>query len=547
MTPVRVLWPILFVLFLFMMVGVPPFSYYDGDVYFHLLRFQDFWTSGSLAETLFMHTNPPLGEVSHFTRLFDLVTLPFVYPLSFFTGVSAAFGWVANFLPVVLFALSGLWLWYGLRPYAKNVWVGVTAFCLLPYLSSYARFGRYDHHCLQIFLFAGAVAFFLRYLKDGLRNRLFWLALFLTLSFWVNVEGLLLYLFFTGFLFLRYLQGKEKIQNLTAFQSYNVVTFFFALLINPPMTGFYTPDVGRMSFIYLLFYLWVLFTFLVLRFLPNKLPFKLVVPVFFASNFVFLFHTALFMPLMSSFLYANWYSHIDEVAPLLTGGTFFTFFMYDVAIVFAFLFLPKKEPVSFALKKAIIFFLLLTFIHLRFGVYLSILLAFALALCFHAKRSIKYYLVLTVLGFLLPLFIQSALHGFNMQKTKRLNPSELLPYVRYLETEGTILSETNTSLYWTYMTKRPSIAGNYHLNENGIRFVYNIFSEKDMDTVLTMLRSRNITTVILAKKSRPVSIPEGNGMFFDRLVSADYPDFIAPVQLPENLSVHWGVYSVTAE
>ena len=59
-------------------------SYYtDTDNYTHAQRVYDLIVSRTWAETPYIHTNYPFGEILHFTRITDLFWLFFSLPASF--------------------------------------------------------------------------------------------------------------------------------------------------------------------------------------------------------------------------------------------------------------------------------------------------------------------------------------------------------------------------------------------------------------------------------------------------------------------------------
>ena len=63
------------------------YTYIDTDNYFHVLRTIEFMQNPSFSEHLFKWTNYPFGEISHWTKLPDvimsLLTLPFLPFYSF--------------------------------------------------------------------------------------------------------------------------------------------------------------------------------------------------------------------------------------------------------------------------------------------------------------------------------------------------------------------------------------------------------------------------------------------------------------------------------
>ena len=64
------------------LVVVPQTSvfYPDTDNYTHAQRLLDFLDSRTWAETPYMHTNYPYGEILHFTRITDVLWLLFSLP-----------------------------------------------------------------------------------------------------------------------------------------------------------------------------------------------------------------------------------------------------------------------------------------------------------------------------------------------------------------------------------------------------------------------------------------------------------------------------------
>lgn len=62
----------------------------ETDNFTHALRLADFISSGSWAETMYMHDNWPFGQMLHFTRITDMFLFAASLPFLPFTDVKQA-------------------------------------------------------------------------------------------------------------------------------------------------------------------------------------------------------------------------------------------------------------------------------------------------------------------------------------------------------------------------------------------------------------------------------------------------------------------------
>lgn len=516
----------------------------DGDVYAHLMRFKQFWDTGSFKEIPFPLTNTPFGEVWHYTRLFDLVVLAAVYPLTLFADFGTVFPIVSKVLPPVFYLLSAGMLFYGLKPYAKSFILVALSMTLTPFIFAACRYGNFDHHFLEVFLTFSTIAFVLRYFHKPTDFFLRMAAICLAAVLWVGVEGLFLYFCFMGFFFLTYLLKREKIQMLLRFQGIYTLSIFAFLFINPPQEGFYFIDLGRLSFFHLAFNVFTFNALFLLSRLPQKTVFKCLVPAVFAAAFAVLFREALSFKLMSPELYERWYWMLGDVQSLFIFS-FFSLFFYVSVFFFCWDAFPTKKNAFALLLFGMAVYWAMALFHARFAVFLSCFCAFAIPLCVTKKASRIYLATLIFFVFIFPYLAPAFLYNPNRGgggEVFSARPEALLPYLEKGADKGVFLSSPDYAMFFVYHTGRPTVAWNFYRNESGLLYYYRLIDSSNKTYVKDLLAERKIKTIIFPVK-RVTSDYDKYSMYF-RMQQGEFPDFIKPVPLPLPLSNFWRVYTI---
>jgi hypothetical protein len=165
----------------------------DSDCYQRLGRALDLIRQGGWHESRQDFTNAPFGEVLHWTRPLDLLLILGALPAAPFLGWERAlFLWGTLLSPLLEIAAFLVLVW-GARRHISGQGILILA-CLLalaPSVTSQTMLGRPDHHALLLFLYAAALALFIRLLdQPGLPRLAQGLGLASAMALWVSAEGL---------------------------------------------------------------------------------------------------------------------------------------------------------------------------------------------------------------------------------------------------------------------------------------------------------------------------------------------------------------------
>lgn len=225
--------------------------YPDTDNYTHARRVLDFLMSKTWAETPYMHSNYPFGEVLHFTRITDLLWILFTLPLMPFMALKDAVfygGYVYQAGMLVLSALSLVW---GAKPLCGPIvrLIGVCLFFVQPSVSETYIFIKPDHHVLVAFLTFLTVGGLIRAVIDKRASAAKTAGIAAALCLWASVEGVLIYYGLLASLALLYVVGRAEIKTISVFCMTAFFTALACLVVNPPFEGFFNPDNGRLSFL----------------------------------------------------------------------------------------------------------------------------------------------------------------------------------------------------------------------------------------------------------------------------------------------------------
>ena len=129
-------------------------TYIDTDNYFHVLRTIDFMQNPSIFEHRFMWSNYPFGEISHWTKLPDILMSLLILPfLPFYPLKEAAFAGGLLFNPFLLIN-TFLVCWLGVKNllnFRSRIAFFVILFAQIHFMQSFLA-DRPDHHSLLIFL-----------------------------------------------------------------------------------------------------------------------------------------------------------------------------------------------------------------------------------------------------------------------------------------------------------------------------------------------------------------------------------------------------------
>ena len=234
--------------------------YSDTDPYTRALRIFDWLNDFQWAEKVFPFSNPPDGEILHFTRIADLIWTVFTLPFLFFYPLKDSVFYGGMFFSPFFFFLSTVTACRGIRPYLQKsehketYFVLVLAFflCIIYQYTGIFSFTRPDHHSLMFFIFCFNITTLLFALKSPQKASFLTAGLLTGCGIWSSsaVEGF----FLLGSIlscdillwFLNDLQSKS-LYRYTAGLCFSVC---LAFALNPPYGGYLVFDNLRLSLIH---------------------------------------------------------------------------------------------------------------------------------------------------------------------------------------------------------------------------------------------------------------------------------------------------------
>ena len=227
--------------------------YSDADGYMRALRIYHWLLNPSFFEQPIYESNYPFGTILNWTRPMDiiwlLVSLPFWllrYPIKETLFISGAF------ISPLLGILCTIVLAYGLRR-RFNIYLtllGIIIFLANPQIVSPFSPGRPDHHALMILLATYSFSLIMCWLKKRQDRYMRLLGLTLALAVFTTIEGLLLYAIFIGFFLWLYIFKNISLAPAVKISKYFTLFLIVFCFLNPPHGGWFYPDTGRLSILY---------------------------------------------------------------------------------------------------------------------------------------------------------------------------------------------------------------------------------------------------------------------------------------------------------
>lgn len=227
-------------------------AYLDADGYMRALRVYHWILNPSFYEQTITESNYPFGEIIHWTRPIDILwlvnTLPFLTMSNLKDIIFISGAFVSPWLAVI----TTLLLIYGLR-HQFNIYLtifGCFLFLCNPTLQSYFSSYRPDHHSLMILLTTYAFSLCLCWLKKRHTRYLRLLGIALALCVFTAVEGIIIYALFLGFFLFLYIFKNIALLPSVKTAKYFAYSLTIFWLLNPPLQGWFYPDNGRISILF---------------------------------------------------------------------------------------------------------------------------------------------------------------------------------------------------------------------------------------------------------------------------------------------------------
>lgn len=480
--------------------------YADTDNYMYALRVTEWLNQPTWFEQKFMSANYPFGEIRHWTRLMDvlitLCSLPFIFTE---TLKNAVFHGGLLLTPIFLLLTFGCLAKIGMT--ILNVRGRAVLFLLLWVQDCFMKvflFNRPDHHAVHIFLTVFTALMLLRYILAKDEKVLIYIGLACALFLWTAAEGVICFGLVTFFLYGGYLWFNYPYNALkkTALSFAFFVTFFW--LINPPLQGWFYPDNGRLSvlFVVVAWYICgIIFTFGKIK--SKKLHFMSSSAAAVCLAALLWFCGSLTLPLDESIRAA----FTNRISEMETGLEPYNL-IYPLTALFLWCYLYRQKNADKQLLFLLVVFaggyLLLCFWAIRFcafeAVFSSLIIAYWMSLINVKKISFCSLTALLMSLEFVGFAITAALKYDLMKVVSETKMFDIRILTEYPFRNGSVVTDVFMTPYVIWFAERPTIASPYHTNVEGISDNHKILFSADENEVLSLLNKHLVTTIILPKK-----------------------------------------------
>ena len=506
--------------------------YPDTDNYTHARRVLDFIETGIWAETPYIHSNYPFGEILHFTRITDLLWLFFSLPAFLFCSVKDAVFWGGFIYQTGVLMMSAAALVWALKPIAPPLLrlVGLCVFFIQPSVTETYILIKPDHHVLTALLTFVQLGGLTHYLTDGRKKYLRAAGIGAGLCLWSSVEGLLVAYAFLASLVLLFLLNKERIGTGVLYFFYFFIGSLVCLVVNPPYEGFFFPDNGRLSFLLVTM---IGLTDIALIFLSSledknrlggfwkKLSILLATTAFFTTVLFLIFpENVVFAPHFPPEIKEVWAKTIVELQPGIKTPVLFFLGVWPSLlslatglIIFKFC-SPSQRSFLVLTLIPLAFLLAFAFFWIRYSRLSSLFTPVPLVLFFalRLKTSVFSDRKNGILAMLL--YCCAAVYlGINYRSVNRtisFHPAPPVSVVKpYLpQGEGSILSDVSSGPEIIWFLEEKVIGTPYHRNVEGIEDGILALHHPDPEVSLSLLKKHRVKAVLLLTEM------EGMPLFF---------------------------------
>ncbi|MHC4386481.1 MAG: hypothetical protein ACYSUG_05760, partial [Planctomycetota bacterium] len=240
--------------YIFGMMPVRKGELVDSDCYVRLTRVTDLYETGDWYHPAPMKSNTPYGDISHWTRPFDVLLLAGAVPLSKWMGFEAALFWWGVTVSPILLALTLIVLNWTTKAILSRdgTFLVILLFLSQTVLLSYYQPARPDHHGLLVLLFVISVGLALRLVLEPFKYSICYAAGAVgALSLWVSVESMIPVCLSLGVLGLLWIMNQGDY--LRKAVHLGIALFIFCsinLLLERPFSDIMSIEFDRLSIVY---------------------------------------------------------------------------------------------------------------------------------------------------------------------------------------------------------------------------------------------------------------------------------------------------------
>lgn len=501
-------------------------SYTDTDPYTRALRITDWLTDFQWFEKTFPFSNPPDGEVLHFTRICDILWTFFALPFFPFYSVKESIFYGGMIFAPFFFFLSAITICAGTQPYIQNSNQKETYFtiCLviaLAVLYKYTgifSFSRPDHHALMCFIYCFNITALLLTIRNPQKAPILYAGMLSGIGIWTSsaVEGFFMLGSVLSCLCMLWIFYNMPCKIIFKYSVGLCLSVSVAFALNPPYGGYFIFDNLRLSLIHVITCLSICFSFgLTDRLNPQSITKKTltITTCAFLSFCILLFifkPSVIFSPIYHPDVQKYFLPYVSEMrSPLIRASiVYIPFYLLCLAILlFCCRQIKSKKHIALLCFLTSWYFIPAC-INYRFLWYLAPSISYLLLLYLYqilslskqsVSKKIQAFVLITGILFLLMSFHQD------------ISPKKYdLPKI-----EGTILTGTFTGPQLAFEKNIRILTTPYHTNINSIVDNYTLFYNNDEHKLKELIKRHQITYIYIPDRDMkihytPEQLPKRN-------------------------------------
>ncbi|MBE6463461.1 MAG: hypothetical protein E7005_06895 [Alphaproteobacteria bacterium] len=241
--------------FLFIYFGINQWDvcYGDADGYMRAIRVNNWHNNPLFWEQKIYQSNYPFGEVNHWTRFVDILWLICSAPFFNQFALKDALFLGGAFLSPIVGIIAVSMLGYGLKR-QFNIFLallGCLFFMNMHQTQFEFSFYRADHHSVLMALGLYSMSNLMCYLKKHQNRYLFRLSLSLSLMTFTSIEAILITPIFLLYFIYQYVFKNNSLNPAYTIIKYYTIFIVIFFILNPPFEGYFYPDNGRLSILYI--------------------------------------------------------------------------------------------------------------------------------------------------------------------------------------------------------------------------------------------------------------------------------------------------------
>jgi hypothetical protein len=537
--------------------------YVDADGYMHALRMYHLILNPSIWEQPILETNYPFGEISHWTRPTDIAWLLSMTPFLWMQDLKEAVFLGGAIMSPLIGVLSAMMMVYGLRR-QFNVYVALFGCVLFVFQPSYFSPWSADHHALTTFFGITALSLTLCWFKKRHNRYLRLIGFSLALMTFNAIEGFIVYALFLGFFLQQYVFKNISLMPAVKISKYFALALCGLWLIDPPYQGWFYPDNGRASVLFVTFSALIFASLYLLdKSRLHTVRLKLLSLICTAVGSILLvlviFGANILNSPMDSELYNVWGYRISEMRPIsrqswqeIISNHFFAVLSLLIAAYWC-----KKKPYARIMQLCLCLgvpLFILSFGAARFSCY-QLIYAIPPVLCvveeklkqakYLAHTDNQYGRVWAVMMlFLLALTLKEFPDNLKTVTQGAAPIQKTMPACEKVrEIGGTLVTDVFLAPMYVWNCAVTTVGTPYHRNRNGILDNEAILDATDDGALIPLLLKHQVSQILLFEDySTPrYNLDEKNAdkLYYRLLKNQNVPEFLEEVPSYEKTVHHY--------